>query len=649
MTNIKNVLVNFERKNYTKALQELNEILIIDPNSVEKLNLKGVILQLLDKSYEARQSWIKASNINNTYFDPYFNLGNSYMDEKNYDEAEMYYTKAINCQPENFKIYYQLGFLYLKKNELEKARDFFYKSKDYNYNFAPTYYNLGIVLNNLNKKNETINYLIKAIEINPKYTDAFYLLGVTYREIKKFNLSKKYFLEAFKLNPEYPYLKGAIRFIKNTLCEWNDYEKELIELENDIKNKKKVTTPWQALSLFESPITQLENTLLFTEKQNESLLDIIPKKKINIAYISANFCEHAVSNQISEIFKLHNKKKFNTFGFYLGTKNDKKLEEIKNSFNKFFDISQISTEQVIQIIKDLKIDIAIDLMGFTNSNRYKIFEKRCAPIQASYLGFAGTTGLKNMDYLIADKNVILSNYKKYYSEKTIYLPNSFMPNNENQIISKKKFTKAEEGLPENTVVYCCFNKHYKITPRVFDIWIDILKNVENSILWLNSAEQSTKNNLLEYSKKKGLSSKRIIFTERSMNYSDYLSKHQLADIFLDTSPFSAHSTGCGSLLAGVPIITLSGKSYANNVCSSLLKAIQMEELISKNLDEYKSKAIALGKNPKKLLNIKKKIKNNNISKTLFNSKIYTQNLEKAFNQIYEIKKNKLQNKDLVIE
>ena len=649
MKNIKNVLVNFERKNYTKALQELNEILIIDPNSVEKLNLKGVILQLLDKSYEARQSWIKASNINNTYFDPYFNLGNSYMDEKNYDEAEMYYTKAINCQPENFKIYYQLGFLYLKKNELKKARDFFYKSKDYNYNFAPTYYNLGIVLNNLNKKNETINNLIKAIEINPKYTDAFYLLGVTYREIKKFNLSKKYFLEAFKLNPEYPYLKGAIRFIKNTLCEWNNYEKELKELENDIKNKKKVTTPWQALSLFESPITQLENTLLFTEKQNESLLDIIPKKKINIAYISANFCEHAVSNQISEIFKLHNKEKFNTFGFYLGTKNDKKLKEIKNSFNKFFDISQISTEKVIQIIKDLKIDIAIDLMGFTNSNRYKIFEKRCAPIQASYLGFAGTTGLKNMDYLIADKNVILSNYKKYYSEKTIYLPNSFMPNNENQIISKKKFTKAEEGLPENTVVYCCFNKHYKITPRVFDIWIDILKNVENSILWLNSAEQSTKNNLLEYSKKKGLSSKRIIFTERSMNYSDYLSKHQLADIFLDTSPFSAHSTGCGSLLAGVPIITLSGKSYANNVCSSLLKAINMEELISKNLDEYKSKAIALGKNPKKLLNIKKKIKNNNISKTLFNSKIYTQNLEKAFNQIYEIKKNKLQNKDLVIE
>jgi len=135
----------------------------------------------------------------------------------------------------------------------------------------------------------------------------------------------------------------------------------------------------------------------------------------------------------------------------------------------------------------------------------------------------------------------------------------------------------------------------------------------------------------------------------SLNYSDYLSKHQLADIFLDTSPFSAHSTGCGSLIAGVPIITLSGKSYANNVCSSLLKAIHMEELISKNLDEYKSKAIDLGKNPKKILNIKKKIKNNNTSKTLFNSKIYTQNLEKAFNQIYEIKKNKLKNKDLVIK
>ena len=646
MTNIENILKNFKNKNYKEALLELNKILIIDPNSLEKLNLRGVILQILKKPEEARKNWIKSLSINNKYFDAYFNLGNSYMDEKNYNQAEIYYNQAAICQPQNFKIYYQLGFLCMKKNELQKSCDFFNKSINYNNNFAPTYYNLGIALSNLNKKNEAINCLIKAIEINPKYIDAFFLLGVTFREIKKFSLSKKYFLEAFKLNPEYPYLKGAIRFIKNTLCEWDDFEKDLFDLENDIRNKKKVTTPWQGLSLFESPAIQLKNTILFSEHHKENSFDIAPNQKINIGYFSANFCEHAVSNQLSEILKMHDKNKFNTFGFYLGTKIDNKLKEIKNNFNDFFDISQIETRKIIQLVKNLKIDIAIDLMGFTKSNRYKIFSNRCAPIQVSYLGYAGTTGLKNMDYLIADENVILHDYRKYYSEKIIYMPNSFMPNNENQIISEKKYTKMSEGLPENGIVYCCFNKHYKITPKIFDIWIDILKNVENSILWLNSAEEDTKKNILEYSRQKGLGQKKIFFTERTLGYPEYLSKHQLADIFLDTSPFSAHSTGCASLLAGVPIITISGKSYANNVCSSLLRSIGMGELITENLNEYKDKAIYLGKNPNKLLNIKKKIKKNNMRKSLFDSKTYTKDLEKAFNQIYKAKKNKLQNEDL---
>ena len=648
MTNIENVLKNFKSKNYIEALKELDKILIIDPSSVEKLNLKGVILQLLNRPDEARQNWMKASKINDKYYDPYFNLGNSFMDEKNYDDAEMYYSKAANCQPENFKIYYQLGFLFMKKNELKKAYDFFSKSKNYNNIFAPTYYNLGIILNNLNKKNEAIEYLIKAIEINPKYTDAFYLLGVTYREIKKFNLSKKYFLEAFELNPEYPYLKGAIRFIKNTLCEWDDYEKELKELENDIRNKKKVTTPWQGLSLFASPSIQLENTVLFTQHQVKNSYEINSNKKINLAYISANFCEHAVSNQISEIFKIHDKNKFNTFGFYLGTKVDSRLEEVKNSFDHFFDISQIATEKIIQLVKDLKIDIAVDLMGFTGSNRYQIFSDRCAPIQVSYLGFAGTTGLKNMDYLIADENLINNNYRQYYTEKIIYLPNSFMPNNENQKISKKQFTKSDEGLPEDSFVYCCFNKHYKITPKIFDIWVDILKNVENSILWLNSAEDHTKRNIFDYSEKKGLNPKKVFFTKRSLGYPEYLSKHQLADVFLDTNPFSAHSTGCGSLIAGVPIITVLGKSFASNVGASILSSLGLKELICKDFDEYKNKAINLGKNPEKLLNLKKKIKSNIIQRPLFNSKSYTKNLEKAFVQIYEVKKKKLQAEDLKI-
>ncbi len=647
--NLQNVLKKFSKKNYVEALKDLNELLIIDPQSIEKINLKGVILQFLKKNKEARENWVKALNINNSYFDPYFNLGNSYMQDGYYDIAEKYYKEAARCEPNNFKIFYQLGILYMNKRELKKSFDFFLKSKDINKSFASTYYNLGIILNSLNRKKDSINYFNEAIKLNPKYIEAYFSLGTIYREIKDFESSKKFFLEAIKVDPNYPYLKGALRFVKNNLCDWEDYEKDLADLEIDIKNDKKVVTPWQGLSLFSSPITQFQNTKLFTEDKKLILTPItLRREKINLAYFSANFCEHAVSNQLSEILKLHDKEKFNIFGFYLGTKEDSRLLEVKNYFKKFFYISEKSNDDILKLVNDLGVDIAIDLMGFTKNNRHEIFNKRCAPIQVSYLGYAGTTGLKNMDYLIADKNVITNKYRKFYSEKIIYMPDSFMPNNESQIISKKINLKEKEGLPKNSIVYCCFNKHYKITPKIFDLWVNILNNVENSVLWLNSAEQQTKENIYKHSKRMGLNPERIFFTDRSKNYSDYLSKHMLADIFLDTSPFSAHSTGCGSLIAGVPIITLVGKTYASNVCSSLLKAIDMDELVSKNAEEYKKKAIDLGNNAKDLLKIKEKIKNKSVKKNLFNSKIYTQNLEKAYKQIYEIKINNFDNKDFYI-
>ena len=647
--NIKEVIREFKSKNYVIALEGLNELILKDPNSEEKFNLKGVILQLLNKSIEAKQSWHKAIELNIKYFDPYFNLGNSFMSEENFDSAEFYYNKASKLQPQNFKVFYQLGFLFMKMNNLEKSYLYFIKSQKLKDNFAPTYYNLGIIQNNLNKKKESIDNFNKAVDLNPNYTEAFFSLGITYREIKKFNLSKKAFLKAFELDQSYPYLKGAIRFIKNSMCDWESYEKDLVDLETDIKNNKKVVTPWQGLSLFESPEIQLKNTLLFPEKKTLELSSLISKKKITIAYFSADFCEHAVSHQISKILKLHNKNKFEVYGFYLGSKKDNKLEEIKNTFDKFFYVNNKSTVEILKLVNDLSVDIAIDLTGFTKSNRYEIFNSRCAPLQVSFLGFAGTTGLANMDYIIADKNVILEKNKKFFTENIIYMPNSFMPTDDSQIISKTKISKLEEGLPEDSIVFCCFNKHYKITPKIFNLWIKILKSVKKSILWLNNAEDSTRLNILKYSEKKGLDKNRIYFTKRSKNYSDYIAKHQLADVFLDTSPFSAHSTGCASLIAGVPIITLQGESFSNNVCSSLLKAIDMGELITTNYSEYFDKAVDLGNNSFKIADIKKKLKKNYLKESLFNSKLYTKNLENAFIKIYENKKNNLELRDIYIK
>ena len=649
MSSKNKVLTEFKNNNFKLALKYLEEIIKVEPDDENNYNFKGIILQSMNRSEEARQSWFEALKINPKYFDPYFNLGNSFMNEGNFKLAKENYEKAITNDPNNFNVYFNLGHLHRASNENKIALKYFEESIKYNQNFAPAFYNIGSILNKLDRKKEAINYFEKAIEKKNNYIEAYYALGINYRELKYFEKSKKYLLEAFKINPNFEYLKGALTLVRNNLCDWQDYEINLKNIESDINNQKKVITPWITLSIFNSSDLQKKSALAFVDNVEKNSIPIHENnKKINLGYFSANFSEHAVSNQISEVFKLHNKNKFKLFGFYFGNKSDEKLKEIKSSFDEFLEVSQIGTQELIQTVKNLKIDIAVDLMGYTNSNRFSIFNKRCAPIQVSYLGYAGTTGLNNMDYIIGDKHIIHNDYKNFFTEKIIYMPNSFMPNNSKQSISDTNYKKRDVGLPEDSFVYCCFNKHYKITPQIFDLWIDILNSVNKSVLWLNSTEEETKKNLFKYAEKKGLDPNRIYFTERSKKYKDYLAKHKVADVFLDTSPFSAHSTGCASLLANVPIVAILGKTFASNVSTSLLKSMKLEELIAKNNEGYKKIAIELGKNNEKLRNLKKKISQNILSESLFNSKLYTENLEEAFTKIYNLKLNKKNSEDIFI-
>ena len=224
-----------------------------------------------------------------------------------------------------------------------------------------------------------------------------------------------------------------------------------------------------------------------------------------------------------------------------------------------------------------------------------------------------------------------------------------MPGDDTQKISENKLKRKDFGIPDNAVIYCCFNKSYKITPEIFNTWINIINEVENSILWLNISNDQTKLNIINYAKKMGLNSNKIFFTDRSKKYEDYLEKHSLADIFLDTFPYSAHSTGYASLISGVPIVTYKSETFATNVCSSLLMEADLQEFITKDLSDYKRLAIELGRNKKKLDSIKNKLKENFLKKKVFNSESYILALEKAFYKIYHLKKNNKICSDLILD
>ena len=360
-----------------------------------------------------------------------------------------------------------------------------------------------------------------------------------------------------------------------------------------------------------------------------------PNKKIRIGYYSADYYEHATSYLIAELIELHDKSKFEIFGFSFGPDQDDKMRKrISKAFDQFIDVNLKSDKEVAQLSRDLKIDIAVDLKGFTQFSRFGIFVERCAPIQVNYLGHPGTLGADCIDYIIADKVLIPQKNQKDYSEKIIYLPHCYQVNDSNKKISDKVFTKKELGLPEDGFVFCCFNQSYKITPYVFDIWTRLLKRIDGSVLWLIKDSDIGVNNLKKEAQKRGVEPDRIIFADKISN-AEHLARHRLADLFIDTFPYTAHTTCSDALWSSLPVVTRIGQSFVSRVSASLLTAIGLSELITKKEKEYEELAFKIANNKSLLNEIKKKLNKNKLIKPLFNTKLFTKNIESAFIIMHE--------------
>jgi protein O-GlcNAc transferase len=337
------------------------------------------------------------------------------------------------------------------------------------------------------------------------------------------------------------------------------------------------------------------------------------------------------------VFKYHDKNTFNFYGFYFGDiKEDFATKELKNYLNDFFYIENLNVEEIQSICREIKIDIAVDLKGLTLNNKINIFKNRIAPIQINYLGYPGTTGLKSMDYIIADKVIIPEENFKFYSEKVLHLPGCYQPNIKNRKISKLVKSKKNYGLNENKFTFCSFNNSYKITPNIFKIWLEILQETPNSQLWIIVSDVEGAKNLKKLTLDNGISSQRIIFAD-FVNEKEHLNRIKLADVFLDTFPINAHTTASDVLRAGVPIITLKGESFASRVASSILHQCDMDDLITTSYTEYKNKAIELYNDNIKLSLIKKKLENITEKSPLFDSKIITKKLEKIYLEVYSKK------------
>lgn len=498
---------------------------------------------------------------------------------------------------------------------------------------------------------EALRLYGQAYELNSTSYELLWNVGIINEEIGQFEKAIQLYELTLRLHPDADYLMGNLLLARMRVCNWNYYEMHLEELMSAIEEDKKACPPFAATALFGSPKLQLRvasqyGNNLFPEAP-------MPEKshtknnKIKVGYFSADFHNHATAFLMMELFELHDKSKFELFAFSFGPKKqDESRQRIVQAFDHFYDVSENSDDEIAEKSRNLNIDIAVDLKGYTRDMRMGIFSKRAAPIQINYLGYPGTMGVNYYDYIIADKVLIPDDSRAFYSEKVIYLPDTYQPNDSKRYSSINTAVKSDFGFSQSTFIFCCFNSSYKINPCTFDSWARILRAVPNSILWLYEENPIAAENLKAEGAKRGIKD-RVVFAKK-LPLQEHLNRLAVADLVLDTYPYGAHTTASDALLVGVPVLTLIGESFASRVASSLLTALGLEELISETRIEFEKRAILLATQPLELQRVKEMTIKNRAAKKLFATGSYVANLERAYTLAIEARKHGMENDHIYV-
>jgi len=559
------------------------------------------------------------------------------------------YDRAIEIAPSMVEAHCNKGVALKEAGLIEQSILALQRAASIAPNHPETHGNLGVALQKSKQFGAALASYTHAIELKPNYTDAHYNLALLHQELNQLEPALQGFEKVLSLDPDYEYLAGTLLYTRMRLCDWRTYDADLEQLSNQIRAGKKVSSGFPAATLIDSSSIQRRVAEIWINDKcppNSRLGPIGPfiesvsrpgkasSEKIRLGYYSADFYNHATSYLMAELFERHNQLEFVLIGFSFGPQaSDTMSKRVAEAFTEFIDVRSKTDLEIAQLSRSLEIDIAIDLKGFTQGQRVGVFSYRAAPVQVNYLGYPGTMGADYIDYLIADERLIPPNQRGYYSEKIVYLPESYQVNDRKRSISDRQFIRQDVGLPTAGFVYCCFNNSYKLTPSMLDRWCRILKAVDGSVLWLLQDNGTAANNLRIEAANRGLNPDRLVFAPR-MDLADHLTRHRLADLFLDTLPCNAHTTASDALWSGLPFLTLPGETFAGRVASSLLTAIGLTELIAKSPQHYESIAIQLGHDPIALSALKSKLNANRLRAPLFDTERYTEKLEDAFREMH---------------
>jgi len=620
------------------AIKVLNENF---PNVPLLFNILGACYQSLKQFNISTKMFETAISIKPDYAEAHFNLGVILKVSGKPNLAIESYKRAISFLPAYLSAHNNLGNVLKQTGKLEEALISYQNAIDIKPDYAASHNNLGVVLRDLGRMDEAVKSYERAILINPEYYDAHNNLAVVLRKLKNLPEALLNYQRANILRPDKDFILGQILKLKKDLCIWDDLTDSLNDLIKKINNGQKVVSAFAMLGLIDNPKLQRKASEIYAN-QKFPKNDLLPKikhysghSKIRIGYFSADFHSHATMHLMAELFECHDKNSFELIAFSFGPdKSDNWRQRVLLSFDHFIDVRLKSDKEISLLSREMEIDIAVDLKGYTKDCRPGIFAMSAAPIQVNYLGYPGTMALDYMDYLIADKVIIPEKSQKYYSEKIIYMPNSYQVNISNRNFSDDLLVRKNIGLPDKGFVFCSFNNAYKISPSTFEVWMRILKAVDHSVLWLLVSNENTVKNLKKEMEKYGINKNRLVFA-KYVPIEEHLNRIKYADLFIDNLPYNAHTTSSDALRMGLPVLTCIGESFASRVAASLLNAVNLPELVTTSQEEYEALAIHLAKNPEQLKLIKDKLLKNLSSAPLYDTPLFTKHLESAYKNIYQ--------------
>ena len=585
-----------------EAITSFKRALAIAPDFAAAYNNLGEVLFSQGLHSEACESYLKAIQLNPSYAEAWYNLGNAYADQKLAKQAEECYRKALHARPSYLKALTNLGTLLYRSSRFLEAIEVF-RAALQSTSLDPEgrsglQNNLAESLRSVGRIDEAEKFFKASLQSSSNAM-AYLNLGHILSQRGDQPGASLYYSKAYEIAPN-DFLSGSYALqAKMAICDWSDYAKLLKSNSADVSSPAGVQSgmPFSQLSLIDDPRRHFEvasqHALTFPGVET---FDGFQKKqgtRLSIGYFSADFQVHPVAQLIAGVFEHHDKSRFEVIAFSYGPdKVDDMRQRLLKSFDRFIEVREKSDEAVATMCREMGLDIAIDLSGYTFGARTGIFAQRCAPVQINYLGYPGTMGASFYDYIIADEVIIPPELEQYYSEKVLRLPHCYQPNDRSRKVSDRVFTREELGLPKEGFVYCCFNNNYKILPETFDSWMRILKAVPGSVLWLLEDNAKASENLKKEAQSRGVDPSRLIFAPR-MALPDHLARHKLADLFLDTFPYNAHTTASDALWVGLPILTRMGKSFASRVAASISKAAGLTELTTQTTQQYEDLAIAL--------------------------------------------------------